>query len=149
MGSDTGKAGCEAQVRKLIDDWMTAFRAKDVDRIMACYAPDIVAFDIVPPLQYKGADAYRHDWERTMPMCEGPLGCETRDLTVVAGDDAAFCHSLNHITGKKTDGSAIDTWMRVTVCFRKIDGKWAAVHEHVSVPIDMESGMGLFDLEPQ
>lgn len=148
MAMENSKAGNESQVRKLIDDWASAFRARDVDRIMACYAPDIVAFDVVPPLQYRGTAAYRNDWEEMMSLCDGPNGIEMRDLTVAAADDVAFSHCLSHFTGKQTDGNAIDMWMRVTVCFRKIDGKWLAVHEHVSAPIDMESGKALFDLKP-
>lgn len=148
MASVTSKASNEAQIRKLIDDWASAFRAKDIDRIMAYYAPDVVAFDVVPPLQYRGVQAYREDWEKMLPMCEGPIGCEMRDLTIGAGDDTAFCHCLNHFTGKKKEGGEIDTWMRVTVCYRKIDDRWLAVHEHVSVPIDMENGKGMFELKP-
>jgi uncharacterized protein (TIGR02246 family) len=142
------KSRNEAEIRKLIDDWATAFRAKDVERIMSFYAQDIVAYDIVPPLQYAGAEEYRKDWETMLAMCDGPLGYETRDMKIVAGEDTAFCHCLNHVTGKMTDGKAFDNWMRVTVGYQKIDGKWLVVHEHVSAPIDMESGKGLFDLKP-
>ncbi len=64
MATANSKQDNEAQIRKLIDEWATAFRAKEIDRIMSCYAPEIVAFDVVPPLQYKGADEYRQDWEK-------------------------------------------------------------------------------------
>jgi ketosteroid isomerase-like protein len=38
--------------------------------------------------------------------------------------------------------------MRVTVCYRKTNGKWLVVHEHFSAPFEMESGKALLDLEP-
>lgn len=57
------KSRNEAEIRQLIDDWIEAFRAKDVERIMSFYAQDVVAYDIVPPLQCKGAAEYRKDWE--------------------------------------------------------------------------------------
>ncbi len=142
------KSRNEAEIRQLIDDWIEAFRAKDVERIMSFYAQDVVAYDIVPPLQYKSAADYRKDWEAMLAMSEGPLGYEASDMRVVAGDDTAFCHCLNHVSGKMTGGKAFDNWMRVTVGYKKIDGKWLVVHEHVSAPIDMESGKGLFDLKP-
>jgi ketosteroid isomerase-like protein len=47
-----------------------------------------------------------------------------------------------------TGGQEIDIWLRATVGYRKTDGRWLVVHEHVSVPIDMESGKALFDLKP-
>jgi hypothetical protein len=31
---------------------------------------------------------------------------------------------------------------------RKIDGNWLIVHDHVSVPIDRQSGKALLNLEP-
>jgi ketosteroid isomerase-like protein len=49
----------EAAIRELIDGLVTAIRAKNIDGVMASYATDLVAFDIVPPLQFAGARAYR------------------------------------------------------------------------------------------
>jgi ketosteroid isomerase-like protein len=39
-------------------------------------------------------------------------------------------------------------WMRATVCYRKLHGKWMVVHEHWSAPSDIESGKALLDLQP-
>jgi len=60
----------------------------------------------------------------------------------------AFCHSLNRISGKRTNGEESDVWVRATVCYRKIDGKWMIVHEHFSVPFDMETLKASLDLKP-
>jgi ketosteroid isomerase-like protein len=39
--------------------------------------------------------------------------------------------------------------VRVTVCFRKIAGKWKVVHEHVSVPFYMDGSFkAAVDLKP-
>jgi ketosteroid isomerase-like protein len=45
-------------------------------------------------------------------------------------------------------GNDTDSWLRWTTCFRKIEGHWLIVHEQISVPIDMESGRAMLDLEP-
>ena len=63
---------------------------------------------------------------------------ELRDLDVTCGDDLAYTHSLNHLTGKRTDGETTDVWFRATVCLRKIDGEWMVAHEHTSVPFYMD-----------
>jgi ketosteroid isomerase-like protein len=39
-------------------------------------------------------------------------------------------------------------WVRSTTCFRKIDGRWLIAHDQVSVPLDLESGRALLNLEP-
>ena len=46
----------EAEIRELIDRFAKAFRAKDVNGIMSFFAPEIVSFDILPPLAAVGAE---------------------------------------------------------------------------------------------
>ncbi|HVH92335.1 MAG TPA: SgcJ/EcaC family oxidoreductase, partial [Candidatus Acidoferrum sp.] len=129
---DRKKKKDEAQIRQLVDNWAKALRAKDVDGLMANYAPDMLLFDLAPPLQYNGAEAYRKTWEEWLPTFQGPVGFDRREVSITAGDDVAFCHCLNRITGKRTDGTEPDVWVRATICYRKIDGKWMVTHEHVS-----------------
>jgi uncharacterized protein (TIGR02246 family) len=148
MGTEENKAIDEAIIRRLIDGWAKAFRAKDIDGVMSNYAQDIVSFDLVPPLRYAGIDEYRKPWEETFPSFEGPIDYEVRDLHIATGDDVAFSHSLNRMSGTMKDEQKIDLWVRWTACFRKIDGKWLITHEQVSVPVDLESGKAVLDLKP-
>ncbi|MDD5577715.1 MAG: SgcJ/EcaC family oxidoreductase [Methylobacter sp.] len=149
MTTHSNKAIDEASIRELIDNWANAFQAKDINKLMAHYAPEIVVFDIQPPLEYRGTDAYRKNWEEWLPSFQGLIEYEIRDLSITTGDDVAFSHSLNRITGTKTNGEHTDGWLRVTVCYRKIDGKWLITHEHISVPLYMDgSGRAATDLEP-
>jgi uncharacterized protein (TIGR02246 family) len=148
MATENSKRTDEAQMRGLIDRWLKALRTKDLDGVMSCYLPDILLFDLLPPLRYSGADAYRKNWAEWFTTFEGPIGYEVRNLTITTGDDAAFSHSLNRITGKRTDGKESDAWVRSTVCYRKVGGKWMIAHEHVSVPYYMESGKAAIDLKP-
>jgi ketosteroid isomerase-like protein len=60
----------------------------------------------------------------------------------------AFGHSLNRISGTLKNGNRTGYWVRWTGCFRKIDGTWLIVHDQVSVPLDVESGRALLNLEP-
>ena len=47
-----------SEVNTLLDSWCGSVRAKDIDRLMSLYSPEIVYFDCVPPLQgFIGADA--------------------------------------------------------------------------------------------
>lgn len=139
----------EAEIRRLIDGWLEAVRAKDVNAAMAPYARDALSFDLAPPLQYRGAAASRKSLEEWFPTFRGPVGYEIRDLTITAGAEVAFSHSLNRIRGSRTDETETDVWVRATVCFRKIGGKWAITHEHVSVPFEMTPPFkASLDLEP-
>jgi ketosteroid isomerase-like protein len=149
MATEKDKAIDEAQIQQLIDGWAKAIHEKDINGVMSNYAPEVVAFDIVPPLRYVGADAYRKPWEEWFPTWQGPIGLEMRDLSITAGDDVAFSYSLNRISGKRTNGEETDVWVRWTACFRKINGKWLITHEQVSVPLYMDgSNKAAVDLKP-
>jgi ketosteroid isomerase-like protein len=142
-------ASDEVEIRERIDQWAKALRAKDLDGLMSHYTRDILVFDLAPPLQYVGIDAYRKNFKEWFSSFQGPIGYEIRDLSITAGGDVAFCHSLNRISGTRTNGEETDVWVRATVGFRKIDGKWMVTHEHVSVPFYMDgSDKAALDLKP-
>jgi uncharacterized protein (TIGR02246 family) len=144
----TEPATDEADIRQRIDRMVEALREMDLEGVMSLYAPDIVSFDIVPPLRHMGARAKERNWMDAFAMYQRPLGYEIRDLTLTLGDDVAFGHSLNRVTGTLKNGNRTDFWLRWTGCFRKIDGNWLVAHDQVSVPIDPESGRALLNLEP-
>ncbi|WP_201285579.1 YybH family protein [Chelativorans xinjiangense] len=112
----------EAQIRQRIDKLVAAIRAMDLEGMKSIYAPDIVSFDIVPPLQHVGAKAKWKNWVDAFAMYKHPLGYEIRNLKITLGDDLAFGHSLNRISGTLKNGNSSDFWARWTTCFRKIDG---------------------------
>ena len=147
MPIENAKTRAELRIRALIDDWAQAMRAKDADGVLAHHAADVVTFDLAPPLMSTGADAQGvQAWFSTW---QGPLGYEVRDLNITVGDDAAFCHSLNRLSGTKNDGEMVDVWLRQTLCFRKIGGEWRIAHQHESVPFYMDgSYRAAVDLKP-
>lgn len=67
-----------------------AQQAKDIDGLMSCYAPDAVYYDVVPPLRFAGTAAIRGSFLRWFDGYAGPVGLETHDLPLAAGDDTAF-----------------------------------------------------------
>jgi ketosteroid isomerase-like protein len=138
----------EAAIRQHIDKLVEAIRAMDLEGMKSIYALDIVSFDAGPPLQHVGAEAKWKNWEEAFTVFQPPLGYDVRDLTLTLDGDLAFAHSFNRLSGTLKNGSRMGFWVRVTVCFRKIDGNWLIVHDHVSVPIDVATGRGALDLEP-
>ncbi|NML38174.1 SnoaL-like domain-containing protein [Chitinophaga sp. G-6-1-13] len=148
MTTEKNKARDEARIRQQIDNFVKAFRTKDLNLMMSLYAPGFVAFDIVPPLQDVGTDTYRNVWEKVFVFFQNPIDFETRDLTIATGTDVAFSHQLLRLQTTMANGQKVDRWERLTFCFRKIDGIWLIAHEHVSVPADLGSGRAILDLQP-
>jgi ketosteroid isomerase-like protein len=132
----------------LIDGAVKAIRAKDVDGALSNYAPDVLLFDVVNPLRYVGLGSARKRLSEWFSSFQGPIGYELRDLTVAAGDDVAFSHSLNRVNATTTAGKRLDMWWRATVCYRRVGGKWMVTHAHSSVPFDPETGQASLALEP-
>jgi uncharacterized protein (TIGR02246 family) len=137
----------ETQIRKVIDNWLEAVRAKDINGAMANFAPDVLTFNPMNPLQSIGLEAARKLTEEWFASIQGPIGYEIQDLSITTGDSVAFCHSLNQLKGKSREGEEIDMRVRSTVCYRKIDGRWLVTHQHISVPFEMESGKASFNLK--
>jgi ketosteroid isomerase-like protein len=148
MTTENSRADDEARIREIIEGRVRATRARDVDALMSNHAPDVVMFDALDPLRYVGSEAVRERAGQWLSWYRGPIGYEVRDLSVTAGDGAAFCHYLYRVTGTMTNGREVDMWVRSTVCFRKDEGAWVVAHEHTSVPFDAESGRASVGLKP-
>ena len=144
------KAQDIADIKEVEDRFMTAFRAKDVNAIMELCVPDesLVVFDVTPPLQRTGAQAYRKDWEEAFSRFEGPLQAEITDEDVTAGGDVAYVSSIHYVIGTMKGGKKVDYTVRVTDGLKKINGKWLIAHTHVSFPIDMRTGKADIESKP-
>jgi len=138
----------EQEIRALESKFAMAFAAKDVDAIMKFYAPgdQLLVFDLITLRQYAGWDAYKKDWRDTFAMMKDTPEFDTRDLSVTTDGKLARSHSIQHAKWTGTDGSPFEMTVRVTDCYKKIEGKWMIVLEHVSVPLDMNGPKPVPDL---
>jgi ketosteroid isomerase-like protein len=123
----------ESQVRESIQNWAKAVRSRNIEAILKQHAPEILLFDVPPPVQSKGIDAYRQSWDVFYRWFGDAGTFELSELNVTAGDDVAFCTSLIRCTGS-ANGKSEELSVRLTVCYRKIDDQWMVVHEHHSEP---------------
>ncbi len=134
-------------IRNLIGGWHEAVVSRDLTRIMSHYAPNVVAFDAIWQLQFKGVEAYRAHWQQCLEMCNEML-FEIHHLETTAAGGIGFAHYLARCGGTGPDGERKMGWMRVTVCARQENGRWLIAHEHFSAPFDPVDGKALLQLEP-
>src|SRR5215470_12835989 len=136
------RADARGDIKALEDRFVAAFKAKDVDAIMKVYAPGqaLVVFDVVPPRQYVGAAAYRKDWQTLLGNFDGPITVELTDLDIGADRNLAYSHSIQRVSGTDKQGKKLDLTVRVTDVYKKQRGRWFIIHEHVSVPVDLDTG---------
>lgn len=126
----------EAEIRRLIAAWSAALEAKDVEALTADYLPDTVLYDAIPPYKTVGKAAIREAWANCLPYFPETFKSEHRDITIHVSGDIALVHGLHHFVPTPADDPSGQTWMRISVCYRRIDGKWKVVHEHISVPFN-------------
>lgn len=140
-----------AEIGQLIADKEVLMRTRDADGLVARYAPEIIQYDLAPPLQHSGPEVLDPSgvasWFSTF---DGPLDYEVRDLAVTAGDDVAFCTSLERLTATPVGyPDSFTLWVRCTVGLRKVDGAWRITHEHSSTPFYMDGSFkAAVDLQP-
>jgi uncharacterized protein (TIGR02246 family) len=121
------ETGNETQIRRLVEDWAEAARAKDLKRVVAHHAEDIVMFDVPRPLQSTGIDEYRKTWDLFFANNKGgPGSFDVTELQITASDTVAYCHALLKI---------FDSTARLTIGLRKDRGQWVIRHEHHSYPL--------------
>ena len=126
----------ESRIKALLEAWADAVRRHDLPKILAHHAPDIVMFDVPPPLQCKGIAEYEKTWELFFRCNEPGTAFDIEEISVTAGEDVAFavvimrCGPNSSPNPADRDGFPF----RLTVGLRKLDGDWRITHEHHSVP---------------
>ncbi|HYP26481.1 MAG TPA: nuclear transport factor 2 family protein [Blastocatellia bacterium] len=150
MRTEHGRTNEETLIRTLRGELTEAIRAKDADGVISHFATETTMFVLAPPLQFKGNEGPGENGiKEWFSSFRGPIQYEIRDLKITAGDDVAFCHSLNRISGTRSEGGETDIWVRETLGLRKIDGVWKITHQHQSVPFYMDgSNRAAVDLKP-
>ena len=145
--ADPSGASATAEVTGFYDRFATAFRNKDLSGIMSLYVHDdsLFAFDVSPPHEYVGWTAYRADWRDLFASFRGPVHFTIAELGITVSGDVAYTHSLQHVSGKSSDGKYEHLVIRVTDVLRKFGDRWLIVQQHVSVPIYADSGEADWD----
>jgi uncharacterized protein (TIGR02246 family) len=123
----------EDVIRQLIENWAAAVRKGDVEGILAHHAEDMIMYDVPPPFQSVGIEAYRKTWDiffaYTMPGM-----FDISELQVIADRQVAFCYATMRCADKSNSAEYVDLDFRLTIGLRKINDRWTIVHEHHSIP---------------
>ena len=139
-----------AAINASLERLVAGVSAKDIDGIMAYYIPDesLLVFDALLPRQYIGAAAHRNNWESFMARYPSTVHAEVSEWKAETAGNLAYGHGIFRIAGPDHEGKPLDVTVRFTNIFRKIDGKWFAIHEHVSWPVDMATGKADLSSKP-
>lgn len=140
--NSSSNAKDESDIRASLDKEIAAMNAKDLNAIMTYYSPDesLLVFDAVPPRQYAGPAAFRKDFETFLATFPTAIHNEVSDWKVESDGNLAYAHYIVRTTGPDKDGHPLDLTARITDVYKKVNGNWVVVHEHVSFPVDIATG---------
>jgi uncharacterized protein (TIGR02246 family) len=130
----TEQQASEAAIRARIESWAKAVQARDLDGVLADHSDDIQMFDVPPPNELRGMEAYRESWPPFFDWLEQGGVFEIVSLDVTAGAEVAFATALLRCGSEEGLRKDPDTRLRLTVGLRKEDGRWLVSHEHHSFP---------------
>ena len=126
----------EVELRGMIARWSKAVRDEDRAAIRADHDPDMLMFDVPPPFLSRGLDAYMATWDLFFGCVPKPIEFDFDDIEVTAGQDVAFATAVGKCLSTDRNGEKENLQFRLTMGFRKRDGRWRIVHEHHSLPAE-------------
>jgi len=124
----------DAAIRDVVESWTAAVRRRDFEGILRNHSSDIVMFDVPPPLQSKGIEAYRKTWDLFFSWSSDPIPFDITEMNITAGKDVAFVVATMRCAEPGINGEHKALDFRLTIGLRKIDERWTIMHEHHSVP---------------
>jgi ketosteroid isomerase-like protein len=133
MTQQDDAAGDETEIRELITRWSAAVRDESLAGIRADHDLDILMFDVPPPFLSRGLDAYMATWQTFFSWQAKPVEFDLRNVEITAGTEVAFATAIGRC-GDLSSGKKVELEFRLTMGFRKHDGRWRVVHEHHSIP---------------
>ena len=126
----------ESAVRNLLERWAAAVRAKNMPEILRNHSQDFLMFDVPAPFESRGLAAYETTWKLFYSSQPEPVAFDIKWMEVVAGDDVAFAFAHMQCVDPTERARREPLDFRLTVGLRKLEGRWAIVHEHHSVPAE-------------
>src|SRR5438046_5375899 len=127
MASD--KNANETQIRQLVENWATAVRNNAIDTILAHHSDVIVMYDVPPPFQSIGIDAYRRTWDLYYAYTQ-PGVFDIQELQITAGEEVAFCFTKMKCEDKSKSEDFVPLDFRLTFCLNKIKYHRKITHKH-------------------
>jgi uncharacterized protein (TIGR02246 family) len=130
----TAQRASEAAIRALIERWVSAVQAADLEGVLADHSDDIRMFDVPPPNEVRGIEAYRETWPPFFEWLRRGAAFELDSLEVTAGADVAFATALLRCGTEEELSQDPDNRLRLTIGLRKAGERWVVAHEHHSFP---------------
>ncbi|WP_226682919.1 YybH family protein [Sutcliffiella horikoshii] len=139
-----------SNVDGVLEIYKQAIYEKDVEKFLAIYDENVHIYDCWGKWESKGISLWRENvvnWFESMRKEGEILRVDINDVTIEEDMNLAFVHCA--VTFAAYSGRSEEKLRQITNRFtfglKKISESWVITHEHSSLPINMETGKGMFD----
>ena len=139
-----------SNVVDVLENYKMAVYEKDVEKFLSIYDREVHIYDCWGKWESKGISLWRENvlnWFGSMEKDGEMLKVDFSDVTIEENSIIAFVHCAVTFTAyrRETEEKLRNITNRFTFGLKKINESWFITHEHSSLPIDMETGKGMFD----
>lgn len=140
-----------SKVQDVLEIYKTAVYEKDVEKFLSMYAPEIHIYDCWGKWEVKDLFSWKKnvaEWFNGLNEDGVLLKVDFRDLVVEEDANLAIVYCTVTFTAYKQEAGEQLRQMtnRFTYGLKKVNESWFIAHEHSSLPINIETGKGIFNM---
>ncbi len=135
-----GDASLGREIVDLLHEWDSAITGLDIQNVLKLCVSDVRFFDL--STEVHGLEAYEQKWNLYKPYMLHGVTIQRHDVTIHVEPHLAFIHGYVKLTpanAEKVKWLPSVKWCRTSLCLKKEQGQWKMVHQHISVPVEIET----------
>ena len=141
-----------SKVQDVLEIYKTAVYEKDVEKFLSMYAPETHIYDCWGKWEVKDLFSWKKnvaEWFNGLNEDGVLLKVDFRDLVVEEDANLAIVYCTVTFTAHKEEAGEQLRQMtnRFTYGLKKVNESWFIAHEHSSLPINIETGKGIFNMK--
>ena len=134
----TGDEQSAHEVLAMLKHWDEAVENMDIQALADLCVEEVSLIDVSTHLT--GIQAYKQLWKRYLPVKVGNIRVYREAIKMIVQPELAVLHCFSKVDQIDATPSLEVFWCRTTICFQKVAGTWKVAHQHISMPIQLETG---------
>lgn len=125
------------EVVAFLQAWDNAICRLEIQDIIQLCRPDIRLVDV--STEITGTAAYQTLWQQYRPLIPEGILIERQELNIHVSSDLALIDAYVRVSYAVIEPIFQLGWCRVSMCLSKQQDRWQLLHQHTSVPVQLET----------
>lgn len=137
--------------KDVLEVYKTAVYEQDVEKFLSIHAENVHIYDCWGNWECRGISEWRKnviEWFTGLNAEGEILKVLFHEVKMEESETVSFvhCEVVFAAYTKESEEKLRQIANRFTFCLKTIEGSWVIAHQHSSLPIDMNTGKGMFHL---